>query len=350
MYPIEYVILSLKVYTHLHNSKIMNIKTLLPFLGISRKTLYEWKNKYYSDPNYKSAFTFIFDENKSNENVDNKNKLINTFPKRLFNRSIYPRKVNDECIQYIVNHTLEKKVINVKKIKIYIKKTFKISISKGKIYHILKKNKISFKKAQKNTYLYDINKLSEDKERLKKEILETNHDLNYTDEMSVCCGLKPEYGWSMKGKDCVIDQPNTYGKRGYDRHSCVMTMTKNKIINYRIKKGSYNGKSFKNYIEHTVNKMGTSIPFMDNAKIHKTNILNAFLVKKNIKIIYNVPYSPKFNPIEYVFNTLKEQLKREIVTNLSGLRRFLKKFVNEINVKGLEKYCEHTRKNLFDLL
>jgi hypothetical protein len=40
---------------------------------------------------------------------------------------------------------------------------------------------------------------------------------------------------------------------GYHRHSCVMT--KNKIINYRIKRESYNGKCFKNYIEHTVNKM-----------------------------------------------------------------------------------------------
>ena len=54
--------------------------------------------------------------------------------------------------------------------------------------------------------------------------------------MSVCCGLKFDYGWSIKGKVCAIDQPNTYCKRGYDRHSGVMTMTKNKIINYRIKK------------------------------------------------------------------------------------------------------------------
>ena len=71
-------------------------------------------------------------------------------------------------------------------------------------------------------------------------------------------------------------------------------------------------------MEHTVNKMGTSTPFMDNAKIHKADI---------------VPYSPTFNPIEYVFNTLKEQLKRKMITNISGLRRYLKNFVNEINKK-----------------
>lgn len=352
MYPIEYVILTLRIYNHANKTKFMNIKTLLPFTGISRKTLYEWKNKYYNDPKYKSVISFISDENKSDDNniynTDGENKLINTLPKRIFNRSIYSRKVNDDCIQYIINHTIEKKVINVKKIKLYIKKNFKISISKGKIYHILKENKVSFKKAQKNTYLYDVNKLKEDKERLKREILETNNNLNYTDEMSVCCGLKPDYGWSIKGKDCVIDQPNTYCKRGYDRHSCVMTMTKNKIINYRIKKGSYNAKSFKNYMEHTVNKMGTSTPFMDNAKIHKADILNKYFKKKNIKVIYNVPYSPKFNPIEYVFNTLKEQLKRKMITNISGLRRYLKKYVNEINKKGLEKYCDHATKNLFD--
>ena len=105
MYPIEYVILTLRIYNHANKTKFMNIKTLLPFTGISRKTLYEWKNKYYNDPKYKSVISFISDENKSDDNniynTDGENKLINTLPKRIFNRSIYSRKVNDDWMQLL---------------------------------------------------------------------------------------------------------------------------------------------------------------------------------------------------------------------------------------------------------
>ena len=101
-------------------------------------------------------------------------------------------------------------------------------------------------------------------------------------------------------------------------------------------------------MKNTINKMGNTTPFMDNAKIHKTVVLREYLKKNNKKIIFNVPYSPKYNPIEYVFNVLKCKLKRNPVTNLSSLRRFMRKFVSETNKTGLENYCKKAKDNLFD--
>jgi hypothetical protein len=85
--------------------------------------------------------------------------------------------------------------------------------------------------------------------------------------------LRPDYGWSKSGEICEIKQPNTYEKRGNNRHSLVMTMTKEKIINWRLITGSYKGVSYLNYMKSTIKKMGTSVPFMDNATIHKTKKL-----------------------------------------------------------------------------
>ena len=45
---------------------------------------------------------------------------------------------------------------------------------------------------------------------------------------------------------------------------------------------------------------------LDNVVIHKTKIISENL-RKNM--IYNIPYSPQFNPIEYVNNELKRQIK-----------------------------------------
>ena len=411
MYPSEYMILVLRIYAHIYETNIMSMKELLPIMGIVRTTFYDWKNIYYSDPLYKHAiFNIVNDKKFNNKKINNNKKRINRYadngdeiigdkiigdeligdeligdeligdeligdeligdeiigneliedkiigdpvitlknlPKRVFNKSCFSKKVTDECINYIISHTLEKKVINTNFIKKYIKKHFSISITANYIYALLKKHKITYKKAQKNTYLYNTNKLTNDKERLKNEILNVDYDLNYTDEMSVCCGLKPDYGWSKSGEDCIIDQPKTYCGRGYFRHSCVMTITKDKIINYRLKKGSFNGKSYFNYMRNTINKMGSTIPFMDNAKIHKSLELKEYLNDHDKYIIFNVPYSPKFNPIEFVFNTLKEKIRRAMITNVSSLRRFIRKFVNEVNEVGLKGYCDKARFNLF---
>ena len=88
----------------------------------------------------------------------------------------------------------------------YIIKQFKIRIGYKHIYYILKTNNITFKKAQKNAYLYDTTKFTESKERLKKEMQEVNHKINYSDETSLSLCTKPDYGWSPKGKDCIIKQ------------------------------------------------------------------------------------------------------------------------------------------------
>jgi len=48
---------------------------------------------------------------------------------------------------------------------------------------------------------------------------------------------------------------------------------------------------------------------MDNASWHKTQIVKDFLKLNNINYIYQPPYSPDLNPIEYCWANLKRKLK-----------------------------------------
>jgi len=43
----------------------------------------------------------------------------------------------------------------------------------------------------------------------------------------------------------------------------------------------------------------------DNARIHHYKKFTTYVNSIKRKVIYNVPYTPIFNPIEYVFNSLK---------------------------------------------
>ncbi len=40
---------------------------------------------------------------------------------------------------------------------------------------------------------------------------------------------------------------------------------------------------------------------MDNARIRHNKILKEYMMNNNINSIYNIPYSPEYNPIEKIF-------------------------------------------------
>ena len=82
----------------------------------------------------------------------------------------------------------------------------------------------------------------------------------------------------------------------------------------------------------TISKPTTNYMFlMDNARIHHNK-----LMKKEIKdkIIYNVSYHPQYNPIEYVFNVLKKEIKDTNLKNINDLQNFMENDCKQIFKKG----------------
>jgi transposase len=76
-------------------------------------------------------------------------------------------------------------------------------------------------------------------------------------------------------------------------------------------RGSFNNVKFTNFIEEDVLPHISSNDkiLIDNARIHKSKHFVEQIKKINMptdKFIYNVPYSPKYNPIKYAFNIKKE--------------------------------------------
>ena len=81
---------------------------------------------------------------------------------------------------------------------------------------------------------------------------------------------------------------------------------KKKIIGYEIKEGTFKGTDFNEYMKKN-NKGNCRYKYLlDNVVIHR--IISE---KLRNKMIYNILYSPQFNPIEYVNN----ELKRIILNN-----------------------------------
>ena len=63
--------------------------------------------------------------------------------------------------------------------------------------------------------------------------------------------------------------------------------------------------------------------FMDNASTHRSRIVQDVISELKITVIFNVPYSPEFNPIEGCFSIVKNYYRRTRLNAMRNDRTFL---------------------------
>ena len=58
---------------------------------------------------------------------------------------------------------------------------------------------------------------------------------------------------------------------------------------------------------------------MDNLSAHKSDKSKAEMARLGFRFIFNVPYSPEFNPIEFVFSKVKQKFRTLRARKLAGV-------------------------------
>lgn len=323
MYNGTVVSIALRLY---NNKNELNLKIcqIMKILNIARSTLYNWIHLY----NNNSSFT------------NNKIKL-NEY--RKFCKKNVNNKITPHIIDFIVSYVKEKKIFSIKKLRQLIFDKFIVTISKSHLYYILKRNNLTYKQMQKFKADIDSEKFKEDKIILQQQITNARRNIISIDETSIELGLRPNKGWSIKNTRCPFKVTN---KR--QRFSLVMAVNKSKIIAVNIVRGSYNGESFQSFIEkNVIPKSKKASLLMDNARIHHYKKFKQFMADNNKNIIYNVPYCPSYNPIEYVFNLLKMEIRKQFIDTLKQLETFISSFIKKINNNGLHNFFNKSFNNLF---
>jgi transposase len=179
-----------------------------------------------------------------------------------------------------------------------------IKISKSTLYNILHDLRFSkkickFKKTYGSKDALDI-KINHLKEQIKDVSID---NIISIDEVSFDTNIIHNYGWSLVNVPIV----KTIGAT-YKRLTMICAVTNKQIIHYKIISGSAKANDFLDFIKSISNTKGKYI-LLDNAKIHHSKIVYEFIKLNNIKLIFNAPYCPEFNPIELVFSKLKKLVK-----------------------------------------
>jgi hypothetical protein len=308
-YDEKIIRIALKMYEH-----EIEIKYITKILGICRTTLYNWRKDYE----------------------------ISSFPPSLYKN--YSRKIIiDKTVQrYICKYVLRNISLSKNKILFIIKSVkdiFNVSINRPKIYAILKENHITHKRVQKEV-IKDKIKKEKDITELKKKINKIGHNnIISIDETRIEEDSKPNHGWAPINKPVVIPVNSIKPKScaaitaiSNKKHLHTKFIEKKYSTKYPNKRcATATGIIFKEFLEELNDKLDDSKSYyllMDNAMIHRSNVVKNYVATTNNKILFNVAYNPKTNPIETMFGAIKNKLR---YINTSNMNKLMKNYMNVLN-------------------
>ncbi|KII70800.1 hypothetical protein RF11_14960 [Thelohanellus kitauei] len=89
------------------------------------------------------------------------------------------------------------------------------------------------------------------------------------------------------------------------------------VVHFKIFDGSVNGEQFKELLMELshINVNLSKVYIMDNARIHRSSVVSAFVQNSNIRIEFLPPYSPQLNPIVEYFSRLKSKVRQRKTQN-----------------------------------
>ena len=182
-----------------------------------------------------------------------------------------------------------------------IKETFNLKVSRELVRLTLRKTlnytrkRVRYFSKPKN----DDQKLQDFLEK-RKVFISQGRTFVSIDETSFGRNYLPTSGYSKKGERLYCKRPwvNTKTK------SVLAAVSPSKDVTYKIKEGSYDSRSFCDFLNKLDYPKNTVI-LMDNVSFHHSKLVKELIKSKGWDTLYTPPYSPIFNPIEGVFSIVK---------------------------------------------
>jgi len=163
------------------------------------------------------------------------------------------------------------------------------------------------------------------------------------DEMAIYLNDLPTHGWAEKCKKYEIESKDNVLQK---RVSLIVAMSNKKIIKSKFYEQNISGDKYLKFIREINYKNKGKHLLMDNASIHHTKKLKEYINKKNINVIYNIPYSPEFNPIENVNSMIRNNVIYNKNKTIQDIENVLQSFTNKNHKKEFQNIYNSTFRRL----
>ena len=132
----------------------------------------------------------------------------------------------------------------------------------------------------------------------------------FVDETGINNNEIRAYAWNYSG----LRAPGLTRGRSWDRVSIAGACRENQFIGSFILPGAFDQEAFEMFVRHSLipNLHPGDFVIMDNARIHKSKIIQTIIEEAECILLFQPPYSPDLNAIEHLWTSLKSEIRTEI--------------------------------------
>lgn len=160
--------------------------------------------------------------------------------------------------------------------------------------------------------------------------------LVFFDETATATKMARRYGRAPRGQRCWIAVPHGH----YKTTTLTAGLSADGITAPSLLDGTMNGARFRAYVEQVlvpVLRPGDTI-IIDNLPAHKVNGVRQSLAAVGVGLLYLLPYSPDFNPIEQAFAKLKALLRTAAARTVPDLKAAIRQALTRFTPAECRNY------------
>ena len=300
--------------------------------------------KYYldNDTSYKNVCDiFKCSERSLKRWIDkyNKDKSI-----KRYSRKDLSYKITKEQVKYAITLLKKNQQITMTELVKLVKKKYKdFDITSQHLGKVLKDNNKTRKRTRHEhfpitKYKKPINK-KEELTKFYKEV--SKYKLNKIislDETSISPAMIAEYSRCESGKRCVVKTDDSFFFRKF---TLLVAIKNSKCIGWILyEKGGMTKERLVEFMNTFIfNKYKKHLIILDNAGSHRNDFVKDAITNSGNNYLFSIPYTPKTNPIEGMFNQLKHYLKlNKKVLKFNEIKQEIKKAFTKIKKQHYKNY------------
>jgi transposase len=218
-------------------------------------------------------------------------------------RKVYTRTIVTKASQLtesIKLHLQNNPFLSLQQLKDYVFSVFKVKIYKELIRAILKKQRLSKKKAKYFGSPAHLPAKTQEFLTARDAYIRQGCSFVSLDETSFGRNGIETRGYSPVGQKLIVKKV----KPRMTTVSAVAVVSSQRIEHWEKLEGSYNKERLIGFLTN-LNLSNNTVFLIDNVSFHHSKEVVAFAATKGWKFLYTPPYSPWFNPIEGVFSIIK---------------------------------------------
>ena len=177
-----------------------------------------------------------------------------------------------------------------------------------------------------------INNLSDDKLKSKLNNIINNEDLEIKNILNTV-NQEKNYNQLLIALEDLSEDSKTFKKlfkRVKNNHSSLETKSNTVLEN--LQKAMLLSYFYDKELQHQLIMAKPIATVLDNYSVHHALPFKKICNFINMDLIYLPPYSPKYNPIEQVWRTIKSRISRKYITSMQTLKyTFKKEFMDVVN-------------------